>query len=101
MAVSMEHCEQQVFDMPGETIDIEKSSNNVHIEMKKILSNLHYKIYKILYIDGKTEEECAKIMGYKSSEKNRMSGYASISNAKRTIIQKAKKLLSSGDVDIV
>jgi len=39
-------------------------------------------------------------MGYKTSEKNRLPGYKQIKNIKKSILKKAKELISKGDVDI-
>ncbi len=50
-------------------------------------------------MEYKTEEEVAKLMGYRTSEKNRIPGYKQIKNIKKSIITKVKKVLSRGDID--
>jgi hypothetical protein len=47
------------------------------------------------------EEKVAKIMGYKTSEKNRSPGYKQLKNIKKSILKKAKGLIYEGDVDIL
>ena len=42
----------------------------------------------------KTENEVAKAMGYVTSEKNRQPGYKQIKNIKKSILKKAKELIS-------
>ena len=49
---------------------------------------------------GHSEEEAAKLMGYKTSEKGRSPGYKQIKNIKRTIIKKVKRNIENGDIDI-
>ena len=50
---------------------------------------------------NKSETEVAALMGYKTSEKNRSPGYKQIKNIKKSIIEKVKKTLFDGDIDIV
>ena len=40
-------------------------------------------------------------MGYKTNEKNRVPGYKQIKNVKKAIIQKVKKIIHSGEVEII
>ena len=68
--------------------------------MEKILKPTEWKVYKCLYVEQKSEKEAAKIMGYKTTEKNRAPGYKQIKNIKKSIITKVKKCLSNGDVDL-
>ena len=60
-----------------------------------------WKIYKALYIDNMSEEDAASLMGYKTNEKNRVPGYKQIKNVKKAIIQKVKKMLKDGDIEIL
>jgi len=101
MPVSLENHSQEVYDMVEDSMDIERSSRNLHEKMESILKPMEWKIYKLLYIDHKTEEEVAKAMGYKTTEKNRSPGYKQIKNIKKLIVVKARKCLTNGDVDIL
>ena len=49
---------------------------------------------------GEDRDELAKIMGYRTTEKNRSPGYKQIKNIKKSIIKKVKKLLDKGDIDL-
>ena len=62
--------------------------------MKKELKPIEWRVYNLLYIQNKTENEVAKEMGYVTSEKNRQPGYKQIKNIKKAIIKKAKQLIS-------
>lgn len=101
LPVSLENHSQEVFNMKHDVFNIEATSQNLHSKMEKTLKPIEWKFYNLAYIAHKSEEEIAKIMGYKSSEKNRLAGYKQIRNLKKIIIQKAKKYIYNGDIDIV
>lgn len=101
LPVSLENHTQEVFNMRHDVFDIEISSQNLHKKMEKVLKPIEWKFYSLAYIHHKTEEEIAKIMGYKSSEKNRLAGYKQIRNLKKTILRKAKKYIYNGEIDIL
>ena len=54
----------------------------------------------LIYIENKSDEEVAKIMGYTTSEKGRSPGYKHIKNIKKSIINKVKKALYKNKIDI-
>jgi DNA-directed RNA polymerase specialized sigma24 family protein len=101
LPVYLENHAQEVFNLQNDAIDIEKTASNIHEKMHKALKPIEWKIYKMLYIENKTEEEVARAMGYKTTEKGRSAGYKQMKNIKKVIIKKVKKLLYSGEVDIV
>ena len=86
--------------MIHDNINIEKSAENIHNKMSKILKLSEWKFYELVYIQFKTEEEAARIIGYKTTEKNRLAGYKQIKNLKKSIIKKVKKYIYSGEIDI-
>ena len=63
--------------------------------MKTVLKAVEWKVYNYLYIQHKSEEEVAKLMNYKTSEKNRVPGYKQIKNL-TNIINKTKKIFGNG-----
>ena len=69
--------------------------------MKTILKPLEWKVYKCLYVQSMTEEETAKEMGYKTTEKNRSPGYKQIKNIKKSIIEKVKISIEKGEIDFL
>ena len=81
-------------------IDIISLMNKLNSKMKETLKPAEWKIYKALYIDDMSEEDAASLMGYKTNEKNRVPGYKQIKNVKKAIIQKVKKVISNGEVEI-
>jgi len=68
--------------------------------MEQVLKPIEWKVYTYIYIENKNEEQAAKLMGYRTSEKNRTAGYKQIKNIKKAIITKVKKYLYKGDIDI-
>ncbi len=100
LPVSLEHHTQEVFDMPHHDMDLEKSIENLHEKMKQVLKPLELKAYTYLFIEHKSEEEAAKLLGYTTSEKGRKVGYRMIKNLRKQIIDKAKALIYSDNVDI-
>ena len=68
--------------------------------MQSVLKPLEWRVYDFLYIKGYSEEKTAKLMGYKTSEKNRSPGYKQIKNIKKSIIEKVKKSLKNDEIDL-
>jgi len=101
LTVSLENHVQEINSIENENFDIEETTKNIHDKMFKVLKPIEWKIYTYLYIEGKDDEQVAKLMGYRTSEKNRMAGYKQIKNLKKAIILKVKKHLYNGDIDIV
>ena len=100
LPLSLEDHSQEVFNRPADGVDIEDAGRRLHKEMKKTLKPVEWTVYEHLYINNGSENELAKIMGYKTTEKNRSPGYKQIKNIKKAIIKKVKKVLDKGDIDL-
>jgi DNA-directed RNA polymerase specialized sigma24 family protein len=100
LPVSLENHTQEVHNIIGDQMDIEKSAKNIHAKMRQILKPIEWKFYELHYIKHKSEEESAKLMGYRTNEKNRKIGYKQVKNLKKSIMTKVKKYLYNGDIDI-
>jgi hypothetical protein len=100
LTVSIENHTQEINDMSINNFNMEETAKNIHIKMEKVLKPIEWKVYNYLYIEGKDEEQTAKLMGYRTSEKNRIAGYKQIKNIKKIIILKVRKHLYNGDIDI-
>ena len=101
LPVPLENHSQEVYSMENHSVNLEDSAQKLHAAMKKILKPFEWCVYEKLYIENLSEEEAAKSMGYKTSEKNRSPGYKQLKNIKKTIIIKVKKLLKEDQVDII
>lgn len=90
----------EVENNTADSLDVERSSGELHIKIKSLLSPLEWKIYKCLYIEHKTDRETSDSIGYKSNPKGRSSGYKAIAVARKKILIIAKKIIYSGDITI-
>tara|TARA_Y100000593_G_scaffold95087_1_gene199411 strand:+ start:5469 stop:6179 length:711 start_codon:yes stop_codon:yes gene_type:complete len=95
----MENHQHETKSLIDSNFDIEENAEKLHKKMESILKPIEWKMYKYLYIENKSEEEAAKLMGYRTSEKNRPPGYKQIKNIKKSIISKVKKVLNKGEID--
>jgi len=100
LPVALENHTQEVHNIIEDEIDIEKTAKNIHAKMQQVLKPIEWKFYELYYIKHKSEEESAKLMGYKTTEKNRKIGYKQVKNLKKSIMIKVKKYLYNGDIDI-
>jgi hypothetical protein len=82
-------------------IDIERSAKNLHLKMKTILRPNEWVVYEGLFINNQEEEEVSKLLGFKSNEQNRKPGYKQIKNIRKKVIEKVKKVLAKGDIDLI
>lgn len=74
-------------------LDYESEIESFHKKIKGKLTLIEWKIYNFIYIENKNECEAAKLMGYKTSEKNRSPGYKQIKKIKNKIYKIAKDLM--------
>ena len=87
--------------MGGDFFDVEIAATKLHKKMKTILKANELQVYELLYIENLEEDEVAKKMGYKTSEKNRQLGdYKQIKNIKKSILTKVKKEIEKSGADI-
>ena len=100
LPVSLEEHPQEISTAGQGHCDVEKTAIVLHEKMKTVLKAVEWKVYNYLYIQHKSEEEVAKLMNYKTSEKNRVPGYKQIKNIKKSIIEKVKKVLDKGEIDL-
>jgi hypothetical protein len=86
---------QQVIDIKDNYtfIDYDSKTASFHEAMKGKLSAIDWRVYSLLYVDNLDEIEAAKVMGYKTSEKNRSPGYKQIKKIKNKIYKIAKQIL--------
>jgi len=101
LPVPLENHTQEVYSMPSSNIDLEASALRLHKKMKKVLKPIEWKVYERLYVLHMDEEKVAKQMGYKTNEKNRPPGYKQLKNIKKQIMEKVKKVLRQGEVDLL
>ena len=98
MALTIENHYHEVGSMRDNNFDIIDAQGKLNLHMKKQLSPKQFTVYSLLFIENKDEEEVAKIMGYKTSEKGRKAGYKQIKNLKKVFKQKAQEILDTEDI---
>lgn len=101
LPVTLENHSNEVYSIISDHVDLERATKKLHEKMEKVLKPNEWVIYKHLYIEHMEEEEVAKLMGYRTSEKNRQPGYKQIKNIKKSIISKARKVIEKGEIDII
>jgi len=101
LPIALENHPQEVSTIQNQaSFDIDSASEKLHKKMKSVLKANEWLVYEYLYIQHLSEEQAAKKMGYKTSEKNRSPGYKQIKNLKKSIITKVKKFLNNDEIDI-
>lgn len=90
----LESVEHETENMELQEFDFDTILKRLNKQLKKKLKVNEWIVYENLYLKNKTEQEVAKILGYKTSEKNRSPGYKQIKNIKKSIIDKAKEIVS-------
>ncbi len=100
LPVPLENHSQEVHCIAHREVDIEDSAKKLHSIMRKKLKPFEWTVYDKLYIQGVDENEVAKLMGYKTTEKNRNPGYKQLKNIKKTILDTAKKIIDNDELDI-
>jgi DNA-directed RNA polymerase specialized sigma24 family protein len=75
-----------------------EAEKKLHDLMKNHLSDKHFLIYKMFFIDNLSDDQIAKILKFKTSEKGRKAGYKQIKNLKKMLYLKAKFLMGENDL---
>jgi RNA polymerase sigma factor (sigma-70 family) len=74
-------------------LDIQRCSDKLVQELKNILNDRQFQAFELLFVQNLTDEEVAKKMGFKSTETGRKAGYKQIKNLRKTLKEKAAKIL--------
>lgn len=90
--------EQEVFNTPNTSLDIDATGKLIHTKMVSLLSISEYFIYKSLYIDHISENQLAKKM---TNNKPNTAALNTIRETKKVIIAKVKELLYTDQIDYI
>lgn len=90
----------EIQDNQANGFTLQNNIEKVHKKLKEHLKPNEWKIYELLYIQGKSKIEIAKLMNYKTSEINRCPGYKNIKKIEKNIIKKIKNLLKNDQIDV-
>lgn len=98
MTVSLENHSNYYMSVESDvTFDYSEMENKLHALMREHLNDKHFFIYKMFFIDNLPDKEIAKILNFKTSEKNRTAGYKQIKNLKNIFQKKAAELIKLYD----
>tara|TARA_B100000214_G_scaffold126652_1_gene90120 strand:- start:55 stop:735 length:681 start_codon:yes stop_codon:yes gene_type:complete len=90
----LESVEHEMENIELSDFDFDTVLKRLNSKLKAVLKPNEWVVYENLYLNNKSEQEVAKILGYKTSEKNRSPGYKQIKNIKKSIIDKAKEIVA-------
>lgn len=98
MALALENHTHEVSAMRDYNFDIHNAQDKLNEHMAKKLSQKQYQVYELLFVQHLDEEDVAKQMGYKTSEKGRKAGYKQIKNLKKMFKETAQEILKTEDI---
>lgn len=76
----------------------QSSLDKLNDKMRETLSEEHFTVYQMLFLEQKNEDDVALFMGYKTSEKNRKAGYKQIKNLKKMLRNTAVAIIEKNDI---
>ena len=100
MAVSIEDHSYEINNQVCINSDIQKATQNLPEKMKQVLKPVEWKVYELLYINHKTEEQVCKILKFKYDKEAKSAYNKQLKNIQKSIIKKAKQSLASGEIDL-
>jgi DNA-directed RNA polymerase specialized sigma24 family protein len=89
----LENHAQEVNSMQSDFIDIEGSKHIIDARMKDKLDEGDYAIYQMIYIEGKTEKEVGKLLGYKKTGAKTYEGYQVLLKLRKHIVEMAREII--------
>ena len=81
-----------------EFLDLELATLKLSSEIQEELTPRQFTAFKMLFMQNKPEEEVARFLGFKTTEKRRSAGYKQIKNLKKIFQDKAKQIIKSKDI---
>lgn len=82
----------------GENFQVDNAIVAVQKYLKEDLSERHFKIYQMLFIENRSEDEVAKYLGYKSNEEGRSAGYKQIKNMRKFFKERVVRIIKNKDI---
>ena len=98
LAVTIENHTNEIIEKKDTFFDLEVATEKLSKEIKKELTPRQFTAFKMLFVQNKSEEEVARFLGFKTSERKRSAGYKQIKNLKKIFQEKAKTILKEKDI---
>lgn len=95
----MENHVQEVSSIQSDFMDIDGGVELIHLKMKEKLTKHEFRMYKLLYIQHKSEREVGTLLGYKNKKGGRLyPGYLAILHAKTLFKTKVREIIDENDL---
>jgi len=94
----MENHQQEIDTFTDSGVDFTNSINKLNELLKTELSQEHYTVYMMLFFENATDDDVAKFMKFKTTEKNRAAGYKQIKNIKKMLKEKVQSIIEKNDI---
>lgn len=98
MPLAMENHQQEIDTFTDSGVDFANSINKLNEFLKTELSQEHYTVYMMLFFENATDDDVAKFMKFKTTEKNRAAGYKQIKNIKKMLKEKVQSIIEKNDI---
>jgi len=85
---------QEVNNIQHDFIEIDSAKVIIDEKMKETLKPYEYSIYKLIYIENKSEQEAGKILDYKKCNNSDIPGYQIIRKVKKRIVERAREIIN-------
>lgn len=99
LPLPIENHEQETYDLPHNSFNMDETADHLHIRMKEILKPIEWIVYNNLYILENSDKLTIISANEFDLEKN--FSIASLYKIKKTIIEKVKNVLKNKEIDIV
>lgn len=90
--------EYESTEFSANTFNVDHAILAVQKHLKEDLSEKHYKIYQMLFIENLDEDIVAKELGYTTNESGRKAGYKQIKNMRKFFKEKVIKIIKNKDI---
>lgn len=98
LAVTMESHIHEIHGKKDVFLNLDSATKKLTEEIKPHLSKRHFRAFVMMFIENRTEEEIAKYLGFKTTEKKRSAGYKQIKNLKKIFQEKAREIIREKDI---
>jgi RNA polymerase sigma factor (sigma-70 family) len=88
----------EVESIQADFLDIGTAKGVIDTKIKERLTKHEYRIYRMLYIQGKSEAEVGEALKYKKTNSGMYGGYQQILKAKKRFVELAKEIIEEEDL---
>lgn len=93
LPLPLENHQQEVFNISSPDSDLSYIMEELHYKLKNELTPYQYKVYKLIYVEQKSDKDVILKLGYKINEDGKSTGFKNINTIKKIIAKKARELI--------